>query len=49
MHIKNELKARERPQRIKVLATKPEGLSSLPGTHIIERERELPTVVLWPL
>lgn len=32
----------------KVLAAKPDNLSSIPRTHIVERERLLLLVVLWP-
>lgn len=38
IHIKNGLEGREMAHRIKILASKPDGLSSIPETHIIERE-----------
>jgi hypothetical protein len=36
----------EMAQRAKVLATKPDDLSSIPGTYLVEGENPLPKVVL---
>lgn len=33
---------------LKVLASNPENLSSISGTHIIEGKNQLLEVVLWP-
>lgn len=38
IHNKNGLKAKKMAHRIKVLATKPDRLSSIPGAYIRERE-----------
>ena len=44
-----ELRASEMAQRIKVLAPKPEDMSSIPGTHMMGRKNWLLQVVLQPL
>lgn len=33
---------------VNVPAIKPENLSLIPGTHMAEREKQLPQAVLWP-
>jgi hypothetical protein len=35
-------------QLLKVLAAKPDDLSSIPGTHVVEGKSRRPQVVLWP-
>lgn len=35
-------------QWVNVLATKPNGLNSIPKTHIVKRENRFPQIVLWP-
>jgi hypothetical protein len=43
---KEELRAAEMAQRVKVLAAKLNDLSSIPGPHRIEGENQCPRVVL---
>lgn len=40
--------AKEIAKWVNVLATKPDVLSSIPRTPIVERENRLPQVILWP-
>lgn len=35
-------------QLLKVLAAKPDDLSLIPGTHMVEGKNQRPQVVLWP-
>lgn len=39
----------EMAEQVKVLAAKPSGLGSIPETHMVEGEGQLPQIVLWPL
>jgi hypothetical protein len=36
------------PQQLKTLAVKPEDLSSIPDTHMVEGEKQLPIVIVVP-
>ena len=38
--------ARETAQQVEILATKPNGLSSIPGLHMVEGENLCPQIVL---
>jgi hypothetical protein len=42
----SKLGARERDQQGEVLATKPDNWGSIPETHLVEGENQLPGVVL---
>lgn len=40
--------ASKMPQQLKTLAVKPEDLSSIPDTHMVEGEKQLPIVIVVP-